>query len=48
VTARFVSHDAVLVTYAAERESGPRSLRSSLWLNGDDGWRVLFHQGTPV
>jgi hypothetical protein len=24
------------------------SLRSSLWVRGQDGWRLIFHQGTPV
>jgi ribonuclease HI len=45
VEARAVSEGVVLVTYvsAGERES----LRSSLWVMGEDGWRVLFHQGTP-
>jgi hypothetical protein len=47
VTAKFVSDHVVLITYAAERD-GVRSLRSSLWLRGDDGWRVLFHQGTSI
>jgi hypothetical protein len=47
VTARFVSDRVVLITYTAER-AGARSRRSSLWLDGDGGWRVLFHQGTPV
>jgi hypothetical protein len=46
VTARFVADRVVLLTYTAER-AGARSLRSSLWVGGDDGWRVLFHQGTP-
>jgi hypothetical protein len=44
VTARFVADQVVLVTYEAER-AGVRSLHSSLWVGGDDGWRVLFHQG---
>lgn len=24
------------------------SLRSSLWMLGEDGWRMVFHQGTPA
>ena len=43
VDAREVSGGVVLVTY---RTAG--SLRSSLWVDGPDGWRILFHQGTPV
>jgi hypothetical protein len=38
-----VSDGVVLVTYVTER-----TRRSSLWVLGDDGWRVLFHQGTPA
>jgi hypothetical protein len=47
VSARFVADQVVLVTYVAER-AGVRSLHSSLWVGGGDGWRVVFHQGTPV
>jgi len=49
MSARVVAAGVVLVTYQA-RGSGERggSLRSSLWCKGEDGWRVLFHQGTPV
>jgi hypothetical protein len=43
VEAREVSGGVVLVTY---RAAG--SLRSSLWVDGPDGWQVLFHQGTPA
>jgi hypothetical protein len=45
VEARVVGPDVVLVTYVAEA-AGRRSLRSSLWVRDEDGWRVLFHQGT--
>ena len=49
MSARVVAAGVVLVTYQA-RGNGERggSLRSSLWCKGEDGWRVLFHQGTPV
>jgi hypothetical protein len=43
VEAREVAESVVLVTY---RAAG--SLRSSLWVSGPDGWRLLFHQGTPA
>ena len=43
VVARAAGDRAVLVTYAV-----PGSLRSSLWVRCADGWRVLFHQGTPI
>jgi hypothetical protein len=50
VVARFVADDVVLVTYAAVRVTSRErdSMCSSLWLNGEDGWQVIFHQGTPV
>ena len=41
VRATEVAGGVVLVTYATGA-----SLRSSLWVRSDDGWRVLFHQGT--
>jgi hypothetical protein len=33
-----------------ERTLDPRaaSLRSSLWRRDEEGWRMVFHQGTPV
>jgi ribonuclease HI len=35
--------DAVLLTY----RTTPPSLRTSVWVRGDDGaWRMLHHQGT--
>jgi len=45
VEARVVAPDVVLVTYVAEA-AGLRSLRSSLWVRDEGGWRALFHQGT--
>ena len=46
LAARPVAEDVVLVTYLAA-SGGRRSLRSSLWVH-QHGWRMLFHQGTPV
>jgi hypothetical protein len=43
VDAREVASGVALVTY---RAAG--SLRSSLWVEGPDGWQILFHQGTPA
>ena len=43
VEAREPADGVVLVTY---RAAG--SLRSSLLASGPDGWRALFHQGTPA
>jgi ribonuclease HI len=45
IEARVVGEGVVLLTYVAESAAG-RSLRSSLWVRGEDSWRVLFHQGT--
>ncbi|MDQ3676566.1 MAG: nuclear transport factor 2 family protein [Actinomycetota bacterium] len=45
VQARAVSDGVVLVTYMAAGTS--ESLRSSIWVREEDGWRVLFHQRTP-
>jgi hypothetical protein len=42
VDAREVAGGVVLVTYRVAD-----SLRSSLWVEGPDGWQLLFHQGTP-
>ena len=43
----------VLATYRTVRmDSGPGKarevLRSSIWVRGAQGWRILFHQGTSV
>jgi ribonuclease HI len=43
VVARYAGDSAVLVTYTTHD-----SLRSSLWVRCPEGWRVLFHQGTPI
>lgn len=42
-----------LVTYKsahidATGELRRHSLRSSLWMRGEDGWQMVFHQGTPA
>ncbi|MFP3882839.1 MAG: DUF952 domain-containing protein [Actinomycetota bacterium] len=38
---RYVSHDT---TDGVER----RAHRTSLWVNTNEGWRLRFHQGTPL
>lgn len=42
--------DLALLTYRAIRDGAPptHSLRSSIWRRGDAGWRIVFHQGTPI
>jgi hypothetical protein len=39
--------DVVLVTYVSY-EGQRRCWRSSLWRQTDTGWRLYFHQGTPI
>ena len=48
--APLVREDAVLITYRAEAPGDEQasSWRSSLWVRDEHGWRILFHQGTPV
>ncbi len=50
VDAKFVSHDAVLITYAARYldESHAVSRRSSLWIHEHGKWALRYHQGTPI
>jgi len=42
-----VSGAAILVTYVSE-QGERRSRRVSLWLRTGAGWRVYYHQSTPV
>jgi hypothetical protein len=37
----------VLLTYRASAD-GVETLRSSVWVDAGDGWRMAFHQGTKV
>jgi len=46
-SARPIAPETVLVTYKAIRE-GRVSLRSSIWINRNDRWQIVFHQGTKV
>jgi hypothetical protein len=39
---RLLATDIALATYCAGG-----SLRSSIWVRGEGGWQVIFHQGTP-
>jgi hypothetical protein len=44
---------AALVTYLSAHKTATgelyrRTLRSSLWLETETGWRMRFHQGTPL
>jgi len=49
--ARLIAGDVALVTYMSEVTYGntlERANRSSLWSRYPTGWRLRFHQGTPV
>ena len=48
MVARPVAPGVVLVTYLATDADAGDSLRSSLWVHGADGWRVLYHQATAI
>lgn len=42
-----------LITYKsahidATGELRRHSFRSSIWIRGEEGWQMVFHQGTPV
>ena len=48
-----VAQGVVLVTYSsahvgADGQPYRHTLRSSLWVETETGWRMRFHQGTPV
>ena len=49
---RFLSEGVALATYRSLKEqlnSGPLiALRSSIWIQEGDEWRMVFHQGTRV
>lgn len=51
MAAHALSPDVVLVTYRAARsdqDGSVASMRSSIWVQGDDGWRMRYHQGTRL
>lgn len=45
-----ITKDVVLVTYISEVQCDNVELgnRSSLWIKTADGWKLKFHQGTPI
>jgi hypothetical protein len=45
---RILAPGVALVTYRTERHVQPpvRVLRSSIWVQGEGGWQMVFHQGT--
>ena len=47
VAATRIGPGIVLVTYISENDER-RCYRSSIWRRTATGWRVVFHQGTPI
>ena len=51
-SARLLSSSVALVTYQSilrgSDENFHHALRSSVWIRTDRGWRLIFHQGTPI
>lgn len=45
---RPVAVDTYLVTYQLEQDGGRLSRRSTLWRLSQEGWKILYHQGTLV
>jgi hypothetical protein len=45
---RVLAPGVALVTYRTERHVQPpvHALRSSVWVRGQGGWQMVFHQGT--
>jgi len=44
---RRLSSDTYLLTYTLD-QAGRRSRRSTIWQSAEDGWRILYHQGTVI
>ncbi len=48
---RKLSDEIVLITYRSRRVTNERdfcTLRSSVWQRREEGWKLVFHQGTPT
>lgn len=45
-----LDNNSVFTTYTSEVQYNglQRSFRSSIWIMTDEGWKLKFHQGTPV
>lgn len=44
---RRLGHDTYLLTYTLD-QAGRRTRRSTIWQNSENGWRILYHQGTII
>lgn len=49
---KLLAQSVVLITYRSVLQNSDGSerqaLRSSIWVRTDKGWKIVFHQGTPV
>jgi hypothetical protein len=45
---RKLGHDVYLLTYTLLQDHRRLTRRSSIWQRTDEGWRIIFHQGTIV
>lgn len=45
-----ITDNVVLVTYVSEIGEEEKTIanRSSIWIRASEGWKLRFHQGTPV
>lgn len=49
--ARKLSDNIILVNYKSEKiDNGKKyfAIRTSIWKLNENGWQMIFHQGTPV
>jgi len=44
---RRLGPDTYLVTYTLD-QAGRRTRRATIWQSSEDGWRILYHQGTII
>jgi hypothetical protein len=44
---RRLGPDTYLLTYTLD-QAGRRTRRSTIWQNVENGWRILYHQGTII
>jgi hypothetical protein len=44
---RRLGPDTYLLTYTLD-QAGRRTRRSTIWRRSEDGWRILYHQGTII
>lgn len=45
---RQLSGDTALVTYRSVGQGGQEARRSSVWVDVDGAWKMVFHQGTRI